>query len=360
MRLAFVNSTRKWGGVKSWTLDVAGRLIPKGHEVFLIAREGPFLDKAAGMGIQAAPCSFGFDFHPGLITRFRRSFREQNIDLVICNVAKDLRSAGMAGKLAGIPVVQRIGSQGDLENTFKIRLVHRFVQPVLLTNCKDLKDKLLAKLPFLTQEEVVYFLPGKPPRQEPPPKRPDPTAPLNIITTNKLVKGKAMDDLFQALATLKGKGHTFHLDIVGDGPLEGYLRLLAEELDIADRITWLGFRTDVADQLDRADVFCLPSLAEGNPQGLLEALARGLIPVARGVGGIPEVWPQGLEHLLTPPGPGPEGLVTALESVLLAEEETREGWKHIGWNKCVEDLNVDIQTAKLEKWLLTLTSSKKT
>ncbi len=351
MRLAFVNSTRKWGGVKSWTLDVAGRLISKGHEVFLIAREGPFLDKALGMGIQAAPSSFGFDFHPGLITRFRRTFRKQNIDVVVCNVAKDLRSAGVAGKLAGIPVVQRIGSQGDLENTFKIRLVHRYVHPTLLTNCQDLKSKLLAKLPFLTQEEVVFFLPGKPPRQEPPPKRPDPTAPLNIITTNKLVKGKAMDDLFQALATLKGKGHAFHLAIVGDGPLEGDLRLLADELELADRITWLGFRTNVADHLDRADVFCLPSLAEGNPQGLLEALARGLVPVARSVGGIPEVWPKGLTHLLTPPGPGPEGLVTALESVLQAPEEKLESWKHIAWSKCVEDLNVDIQTAKLEEWI---------
>ena len=351
MRLAFVNSTRKWGGVKSWTLDVAGRLIPKGHHVFLIAREGPFLDKAREMGIQAASCSFGFDFHPGLISRFRGSFRDQGIDVVVCNVAKDLRSAGVAAKLAGIPVVQRIGAQGDLDNTFKIRLVHRFVHPVLLTNCRDLKNKLLAKLPFLAPEEVVYFLPGKPPRQEPPPKRPDPAAPLTIITTNKLVGGKAMDDLLQALATLKGKGYGFRLEIVGDGPLEGELRRLAEELELEGRITWLGFRTDVADRLDRADVFCLPSLAEGNPQGLLEALARGLVPVARSVGGVPEVWPQGLEHLLAPPGPGPEGLTHSLESVLQADEETREAWKHIAWRKCVEDLNVDTQTAKLEEWM---------
>ena len=160
-----------------------------------------------------------------------------------------------------------------------------------------------------------------------------------------------MDDLFQALATLKGKGYGFRLEIVGTAPWRensaGWRRSWNwkdASPGSASAPTW---RTDWTGRTCSA----CPPWPRGNPQGLLEALARGLVPVARSVGGVPEVWPQGLEHLLAPPGPGPEGLTHSLESVLQADEETREAWKHIAWRKCVEDLNVDTQTAKLEEWM---------
>ena len=61
MRICFVNSTRKWGGVKSWTLDVCQGLAGRGHDVSIIARPGSFVDKAVSLGIQAKAVSFGPD-----------------------------------------------------------------------------------------------------------------------------------------------------------------------------------------------------------------------------------------------------------------------------------------------------------
>jgi protein-tyrosine-phosphatase len=77
--------------------------------------------------------------------------------------------------------------------------------------------------------------------------------------------------------------------IVGDGPLSAELRALAVELRIDGACLFAGHRTDVHDLLSAIDVFVLPSLSEGIPMALLEAMALGTPVVATAVGGIPEV-----------------------------------------------------------------------
>lgn len=52
MRIVYVNSTHKWGGVKTWTLDTAVWLAKRGHEITLFGRPGPFTDKSRSLGIE--------------------------------------------------------------------------------------------------------------------------------------------------------------------------------------------------------------------------------------------------------------------------------------------------------------------
>ena len=66
-----------------------------------------------------------------------------------------------------------------------------------------------------------------------------------------------------------------------------------------DRIIYLGERNDVRDLLSEADAFCLPSIWEGMPVTLLEALAAGCIPICSPVGGIPEVITNGENGFLS-------------------------------------------------------------
>ena len=79
------------------------------------------------------------------------------------------------------------------------------------------------------------------------------------------------------------------LILVGDGPERAALTSLASELGLADRVTFLGARSDVADLLPGLDLFTLASRREGLPLSLLEALAAGVPAVTTAVGEMPRV-----------------------------------------------------------------------
>ena len=104
--------------------------------------------------------------------------------------------------------------------------------------------------------------------------------------------------LLQALAHVDNRAR---LAIVGDGELRDELMALADELQISDRVAFLGPRADIAEFLSAIDVFVLPSLWEGQPIALLEALAIGKACIATNVDGIPEIIKNGVNGYLVNP-----------------------------------------------------------
>ncbi|MFC1641567.1 glycosyltransferase family 4 protein [Myxococcota bacterium] len=131
---------------------------------------------------------------------------------------------------------------------------------------------------------------------------------------------KGHRDLLHALAQLRKGGIGVTALIAGDGPERTQLESLGRELELdPDWLRFLGFRTDVAELLEAADVFVLPSLSEGLPLSLLEAMASGKAIVATDVGGIPEAVQSEKEALLVPPR-NPEELAQALRRVILDAE----------------------------------------
>lgn len=92
------------------------------------------------------------------------------------------------------------------------------------------------------------------------------------------------------------------LSIVGDGPLLPAVREQVAALGLQDAVWLPGARADIAALLHTFSVFALPSLAEGTPVSMLEAMACGLPVVASRVGGIPEVVDEGVQGLLVPVG----------------------------------------------------------
>ena len=97
--------------------------------------------------------------------------------------------------------------------------------------------------------------------------------------------------LFQALGGLRHL--TWHLDLVGDGPLARASEQLAAKLGIADRITFWGARRDVAERLASAQAFILSSNFEGFPLSVLEGMRAGLPVIASSVGGTSESVDEG-------------------------------------------------------------------
>ena len=90
------------------------------------------------------------------------------------------------------------------------------------------------------------------------------------------------------------------VEVAGRGSCLEDLKGLAADLGVAERVTFLGEVRDIPALLGRARMFVQPSLSEGIPLTVLEAMARGLPVVATRVGGLPEVVVDGETGLLVP------------------------------------------------------------
>jgi glycosyltransferase involved in cell wall biosynthesis len=113
---------------------------------------------------------------------------------------------------------------------------------------------------------------------------------------------KRQDVLLRGFARLATRISHAHLLFVGDGPRRAELVSLADDLGIAERVTFAGY-TDRPEQfLALMDVFALTSESEGMPLAILEAWAASKPVVASRVGGVPELIVDGLTGLLFEPG----------------------------------------------------------
>lgn len=117
----------------------------------------------------------------------------------------------------------------------------------------------------------------------------------------RLVPAKGLEYLIEVISYLKEEFKNIKLLIVGEGSLLGNLKDKARENGIHDRVIFTGQRRDVPDILHCMDIFVIPSIAEGIPNALLEAMAMGKPIIATKVGGIPEIIEDGFNGLLVPP-----------------------------------------------------------
>lgn len=124
---------------------------------------------------------------------------------------------------------------------------------------------------------------------------------FNLAVVGRLDPVKGHHVAIEALAASSVPPNV-HLQIVGTGPSEPQLRMAAQQHGVADRVHFLGFRRNVYDYLAHCDVLLIPSLHEGLPYTLLEAMALATPIVASRVGGLVEVLRDGITAVLTKPG----------------------------------------------------------
>jgi glycosyltransferase involved in cell wall biosynthesis/protein-tyrosine-phosphatase len=123
-----------------------------------------------------------------------------------------------------------------------------------------------------------------------------------IGTAGRLAPVKAQDCFLRAGRLILQKERHARFIIAGDGPLKTELMALATRLGIERECVFLGARSDIFDLVAALDLFVLPSLDEGIPMALLEAMALERPLVASNVGGIPEVITHRINGLLVEAG----------------------------------------------------------
>ncbi len=145
-----------------------------------------------------------------------------------------------------------------------------------------------------------------------------------VLMVGRLVAQKGQQDLLEAATRIPAA----HFVLVGEGPDRELLQDKTRSLGLQERVTFLGQRADVAELLSLCDLFVLPSLFEGLPLSILEALAAARPVVATNVGGNSEVITDGETGLLVPPA-DPSALARALLR-LLADEDLAQRLATLG------------------------------
>lgn len=230
----------------------------------------------------------------------------------------------LASSRVGCPHVIRI-SGADLpeHDPDRYRTLERILRPItrwyldrasrLVVNSEGFREKAMRYYPHLdftvipNGVDLTMFEahPGDRPVNNPP----------RLLFVSRLVERKGLHFLLRALASLKQQGLTFVLDVVGDGPQRGQLETLVSQLGLTNQVQFYGAmqRMELPPIYRSADVFVLPSLSEGMPNVVLEAMSCGLPIIGTRVPGTEELVLEGVNGWLATPGS-----VAELERCVLA------------------------------------------
>jgi glycosyltransferase involved in cell wall biosynthesis len=256
--------------------------------------------------------------------RLARHLRRVRPDLVHAYSLKAGLYGCAAARVTGIPVVWHMHDRiaEDYLPGPAVRLVRglaRRLPAAVITNSRATQ----ATLPQVAGSVIPYPVLL---RSDRPAMRARP-GPLRLGMVGRLARWKGQHIFLEAFARAFPNGEERAVVVGsamfgGDQEYASTLPPLAERLGVADRVTFTGFREDVAAELEQLDVLVHASIApEPFGQVVTEGMAAGLVVVAAGEGGPAEIIHDGVDGLLTPPG-DVEALARALRG-LAAEPVVR-------------------------------------
>lgn len=146
---------------------------------------------------------------------------------------------------------------------------------------------------------------------------------FRFLFVGRLSEQKGLSYLFKALSNLEDKN--WRLDIHGYGPLEEELKQLSRTLFIESKVLFHGVSSDMPTVYQNADLLLLPSLYEGMPNVVLEAMASGLPVIATDIGGCRELMDEWAREWLVS-----AGNVSALTTLLTKALREKEHLKMLG------------------------------
>jgi glycosyltransferase involved in cell wall biosynthesis/protein-tyrosine-phosphatase len=321
LRVCHVMSADLWAGAEAQVAVIASYLVeqPAVSLSVVLFNDGRLAGELRRLGIPVTVLDERDRSAVGIVACLTRFLAEHAIDVVHTHRYKDNLLGTIAAKLAGVPRVVRTvhGLPEPMRgwDRLKFRLfdaldriaiwccadaviaVSRHTAEALKrSGCRQSIVRVVhngLNLPAVkaarSREEVRREL-GVPPRA------------FLVGTAGRLSAVKAQDSLIRAARLIRRHRRDATLVIVGDGPLRHDLAGLASRLGIDRHVRFTGARADVFDLVAAMDVFALPSLHEGVPMAVLEAMALGTPVVATAVGGVPEIVTDGVSGLLVPVG----------------------------------------------------------
>ncbi len=171
----------------------------------------------------------------------------------------------------------------------------------------------------------------------------------------RLSSEKGLKYLLEAIKLLGNSPQSFKLVLIGEGPQEVELRAMVDDNGLTSVVVFAGFQKNIDEWLTAIDIFVLPSLTEGTPMVLLEAMAHGVPCIATSVGGIPQVIESGIDGILVQPAKPEEisNAVSGLATDLLKREKLTTNAR----NKIRNQYNIKDWAVKIENEYINVANS---
>lgn len=352
----------KIGGGESHLLSLVENLDKtKFDPVVLAFTPGPMMEQIEAMGIDNHVIFTEKPFDMRKWGQVKRFLKERQIDIIHAHGTRANSNIIWAAGSLGIPVIYTIhGWSFHPDQTFLVRnlrilgekyLTKRAYKNISVSysNQKEGRKHIKSFYSTLVENGIDQkkFSPDN--------KYQDIKLELGIPVNKTLVlflarftKQKQPLAMIQAFAKVAAVDKSLHLLMVGDGELRDEVEALVDQFQLRESVTLQRFRQDVPDILSSADVFVLPSLWEGLPIGLLEAMAMGKAIIASNVDGTAEVLKHEESGILI----NTENLVEELASSILSLGSNELKRRKLG-DKALETVrqkfDVKNMTTRIEK-----------
>lgn len=366
--LLYVFDNLEFGGGERVFAQIINRLSGKKYKIMVACLPtGAFIEKIEGSGALIKPVDMRNRFNPGVILQLSRLIKKEKVDIVHSQGARADFFARMAAKLGGTPiVVSTVPMPVDgfdinpirklIYKTFDLFSEH-FVDKFMVVS--DALEKMMIEKHRIEPQRVVKIYNGIEKDEydisdkELACKRSrfrnelslEENVPI-IGAIGRLVWQKGFEQFIEAIPGVLKEFEEARFLIVGEGDLKEKLRAKSERLNVKNHLIFTGFRDDIKEILQSVDLLVIPSLLEGLPMILLEAMVMKKPIVATNIEGIMEILENGSSGLLVPPGEA-KALAGAIINMLTHRDKALK--MGLVARKVVEDrFGVDIMVQRVE------------
>ena len=296
--VCFFNSVKTWGGGEKWHIEMANRLHNKGLPVMVYTNKYSELRTRADQAfipnynLRINNLSF---LNPFKIIKLAIQFKKLKIKIIILNLSTDVKVAGIAAKLAGIPqIIYRRGSAIPIKNSILNRFLFKKVVHQVIANSSETKRTILSRNPRLISEQrinIIYNGINLSIFDERKIEFSYTRENNEIIIGNagRLVKQKGQKYLIDLAIRLKKKTSNFKILVAGEGKMETELANLVTKNNLEKHFKFIGFVDDIKGFMHAIDIFVLTSIWEGFGYVLVEAMASYIPIVAFEISSNPEI-----------------------------------------------------------------------
>jgi glycosyltransferase involved in cell wall biosynthesis len=313
IRVMFVTPCFGYGGLERVVLDIIASIDRSRFTPFfctLLAPDAEMFRKLERLDVPSTVIDKGDGVSWSLAVRLSRLLRRERIDLVNPHDIGATLYAAPAARMAGIDAVVHTDHSQILTKK-RLLPVYRWVLQHLVTGSvtvsRDLEAYLVEEM-GVDRARIVTIPNGIDVKKfEAAAGDPALRKQLGIAegasvigSVGRLTEQKGMEYLIDAFPAVIARHPGAALVIVGDGELRAALEKRAVDNGLEGRIVFTGIRDDVSRMLGLFDIFVLPSLWEGQPITIMEAMASGRPIVATDVGGNGEILQSGRLGILVP------------------------------------------------------------